>query len=231
MHGYLTRSGLDQVVSRLGISQGRAVDKGQLSGFARCQGGAWTIQISGDDASQRQLFTLAHELGHIRLRGQTDRPMHRMDEEGWANRFAAALLMPEDLLIADYGDSSPSLAAAIMLAQRAAVSMSASFLRLREVLGWKFGLLVFQLRDDRWLISSSIGMNRAALMVIKTAPTLSARLEYQSRKPTLTTLPFVFDGSPSEVETEVFGTSRFRWAMVPTWLGAAPDNLRSPRGH
>jgi Zn-dependent peptidase ImmA (M78 family) len=63
-----------------------------------------TIAVNTSESPRRQHFTLAHELGHVRLHeGQTfvdyrsaiDAPSN--DKEREANRFASELLMPSDL--------------------------------------------------------------------------------------------------------------------------------------
>jgi Zn-dependent peptidase ImmA (M78 family) len=70
------------------------------------------IYLNASDSRQRRRFTCAHELGHyVRRAGSPDRGewgyLDRRDslssrgtdpEEIWANGFAAALLMPEDLV-------------------------------------------------------------------------------------------------------------------------------------
>lgn len=64
------------------------------------------IFINRDDAPQRQLFTVAHEIGHITLHGvdedYIDYRASDLDEtskgkEFEANQFAAELLMPEEI--------------------------------------------------------------------------------------------------------------------------------------
>jgi len=70
-----------------------------------------TILVNDQDAKVRQRFTIAHELGHYFLHikeRDTDEPIisFRSDNsprEREANSFAAALLVPEDLLREEYG--------------------------------------------------------------------------------------------------------------------------------
>jgi predicted transcriptional regulator len=74
--------------------------------------GGWTILVNSTHSSVRQRFTLAHELGHLRLHGyktaHADRTFRFRDarssegsaiEEIQANQFAAELLMPRDLVL------------------------------------------------------------------------------------------------------------------------------------
>jgi len=82
-------------------------------------GKAWAIVVNRNHAKTRQLFTLAHELGHLLLHGYTTPHADRgyklryrnsksaggnVLEEIEANQFAAELLMPEDLLLARVAD-------------------------------------------------------------------------------------------------------------------------------
>lgn len=91
----------------------------------------WAIIYNADHAEVRQRFTVAHELGHLRLHGFTAphadrgfkvrfRASHSRDknvyEEVEANTFAAELLMPIDHVLRaavklrlDYGDPDPKV--------------------------------------------------------------------------------------------------------------------------
>ncbi len=103
-----------------------AIDEGALiarnhysgyeSGFALRDGERWIIGVNTATSPRRQRFTIAHELGHLLLhKGKpliTDYSMlinNRDDksslgtdrEEVEANGFAAAILMPRDLIVAE----------------------------------------------------------------------------------------------------------------------------------
>lgn len=71
------------------------------------------IYLNGSDSPNRQRFSCAHELGHYVKRTSADGSAEEMEyvdfrnpisatgqdpEEIWANRFAAALLMPRELV-------------------------------------------------------------------------------------------------------------------------------------
>lgn len=104
-----------------------------LSGMLIREGNSLTIGLNSRQAPQRQRFTLAHELGHLRLhRGRplivdslvrvnmrdsasataTDR------EEIEANRFAASLLMPEHMVRAAVASATADRQMAPMALQR-----------------------------------------------------------------------------------------------------------------
>jgi Zn-dependent peptidase ImmA (M78 family) len=86
-----------------------------LSGFAYQKDGTRFIGVNRAEGSERQRFTLAHELGHLFLHRDESlrydqglmmlRNSHSSDgtdiKEIEANRFAAELLMPEEALRTD----------------------------------------------------------------------------------------------------------------------------------
>jgi Zn-dependent peptidase ImmA (M78 family) len=90
--------------------------QGHESGFAlRENGGRWIIGVNTATSPRRQRFTVAHELGHLLLHEGTlitdysiylDKRDERSSlgtdkQEIEANRFAAELLMPQKLLVAE----------------------------------------------------------------------------------------------------------------------------------
>lgn len=123
-----------------------------LSGFAFQKLGAKYIGVNSKDGEQRQRFTIAHELGHIFLHKHNPvnydqgiimlRDSHSSEgndrREIEANRFAAELLMPEDLIRQDisklggielFMDDTENKTT-IKLAQKYNVSISAMNFRL-----------------------------------------------------------------------------------------------------
>jgi Zn-dependent peptidase ImmA (M78 family) len=104
---------LDLVFSHLGlIAQARAL--ADASGVLVVEGGRGVIGYNAMHSSVRQRFTMAHEIGHYVLHVKDkqphlfiDRSVYRRDDESStgsdhqeveANKFAAALLMPADLV-------------------------------------------------------------------------------------------------------------------------------------
>lgn len=92
-----------------------------VSGILYRDGTKAVIAVNATHATTRQRFTIAHEIGHLRL--HEGRPMFvdrsvRVDrrdataslgvdpQEIEANTFAAALLMPEDMIFAAVTESS-----------------------------------------------------------------------------------------------------------------------------
>ena len=89
----------------------------------------------------RKRFTLAHEIGHFVLPGQPEvsSPCKQQRIENWdadlyrpeleANRFAAEILMPRELM-AEFVQSEPSLESIRSIAQLCGTSLTASAVRL-----------------------------------------------------------------------------------------------------
>lgn len=120
---------------------GAPQDAGGLSGMLLCRP-LMTIYVNGREARRspgRARFTVAHELGHWYLHAENadDENFQRFcrdpdlraerHQEGEANRFAAGLLMPEELLRELAAASHFNLA---LLGKRFDVSVPAMRLRL-----------------------------------------------------------------------------------------------------
>ncbi len=97
-----------EIAERMGIKLRYYVPKGNLveaSGFFDIK--SQTIYVNSEDAPHRQLFTVAHELGHFLLNhAQEDygvllrlaTPIDKDPFEQEANAFAANLLVPQHML-------------------------------------------------------------------------------------------------------------------------------------
>lgn len=115
-----------------------------LSGKYAVEDGVPTIRYSPSEPKVRQRFTIAHELGHHALghpASYRDPAAHFSSttfdpSETAANRFAAALLMPKDILLFKIGQmSNPGI---VDLADAFGVSQVAMHYRLKN-LGWLDG--------------------------------------------------------------------------------------------
>jgi Zn-dependent peptidase ImmA (M78 family) len=136
-----------QIAAKLGLqvvftefkSNGEPIDT--VSGFLRADDR--TIYVFDRDNARRQLFTIAHEIGHFVMHSEWAKnstykvllrerfEVHTDPIEREANEFAANLLMPEQMLSKYYKLTSN----VDQLADVFAVSKAAMQRRVREVFG------------------------------------------------------------------------------------------------
>ena len=110
----------------------------EISGAIRKDGTNYIIFVNGQDIATRTRFTIAHELGHYFLH-MKDSPCEvitsfRMDQsfiETQANKFAAELLMPEDMVRAEH--SKMVIPVSDSLAKKFNVSKKAMRIRLENL--------------------------------------------------------------------------------------------------
>jgi len=90
------------------------------------------IVISKIWSGVRQRFTLAHELGHLILKGRLGLDL---DEERASNRFAGAFLLPQKALIDRLGNKRKSIEIAelALLKEEFGVSMQVGFIRANQL--------------------------------------------------------------------------------------------------
>jgi Zn-dependent peptidase ImmA (M78 family) len=117
---------LDVLAHRLGLRVQPAILSDDISGVLVLDGNMGTIGVNSSHAPVRQRFTIAHEIGHYELHRTSSRlfidkayPAFLRSEasssgedrqEVQANQFAAALLMPADLVRAEARKSGFDLA-------------------------------------------------------------------------------------------------------------------------
>lgn len=87
------------------------------------------IAVNANDCSERQRFTLAHELGHLVLE-----PTDALDGEKVAHRFAGAMLMPAEAIWREIGK------------HRTQISLGELF-RLKSVFGVSVQALTYRCKD------------------------------------------------------------------------------------
>ena len=143
---------VDRVANHLGIAIEQADLGKDCSGVLIRQRGRAVIGVNRRDFRTRQRFTVAHEIGHFVLHEQqayvdSEYAMNFRDlesgsgsktEEIEANRFAAALLMPESLVKKEFNARRFDLAGdddeLRLLAEKFGVSAQAMAIRLSFVL-------------------------------------------------------------------------------------------------
>jgi Zn-dependent peptidase ImmA (M78 family) len=111
---------LEDIFTHLGITVVRNNLGEGVSGILIIENGKGTIGFNPADAKTRQRFTMAHELGHfvlhrqlesevfidrdfiVKYRSEKDYTVLEARQEQEANIFAAALLMPKDMLKSEF---------------------------------------------------------------------------------------------------------------------------------
>lgn len=100
---------VDVLARVVGADVRRRPNSPDISGLLYRQGDELIIGVNADDSPARQRFTIAHEIGHLKLHksgffvdrayraSRTDLPSDAA-EERQANWFAAELLMPENMI-------------------------------------------------------------------------------------------------------------------------------------
>ena len=123
---------------KIGNNTHRRLDPEEFRGFALSDDLAPLVFINGADTKGAQMFTLAHELGHIWL-GESalsdvdpvSSPAHEV--EGWCNRVAAELLVPRASLIERYRENEEPQNQLNRLAREFKVSKLVVLRRLHDV--------------------------------------------------------------------------------------------------
>ena len=125
----------------------READLFDISGTLRRENDHWRIYINRQDSSTRQLFTLAHELGHYFLHKESRTEfidgsfvLNREEttkyelEELEANEFAGNLIMQEDAIVKRIGkEQRVNVKHVEDLATEFGVSLPAMAVRLRNI--------------------------------------------------------------------------------------------------
>jgi hypothetical protein len=123
------------------------------------------VCLSLDAGLARGRFTLAHELGHVLLRGayttapdptRARRAFH--SEETFCDALAGGLLMPRSWVSKRFEGAPRGFATIQSLARAAGVSLSAAIVRLREVHGWQRTLLQWRAKHGSWVYDAEAGM-------------------------------------------------------------------------
>lgn len=121
-------------------------DMYDMSGALKRESGSWKIYINRQDSSTRQIFTLAHELGHFFLHREEDEEfvdgdfvMNRDEDAKYrrtemeANEFAGCMVMPEETIRRRLGERIPDDETVVDLASQFQVSPLAMAIRLRSI--------------------------------------------------------------------------------------------------
>jgi transcriptional regulator with XRE-family HTH domain/plasmid maintenance system antidote protein VapI len=132
--------GLDPIANLTELLEERGLRVGMLSGFEAFDGCTFEVEIGSHRQpvlmyaegcpGDRQRFSIAHELGHLMLRVESD-----LDEEKVANRFAGAFLAPKPSVLREITElgNMLTLSELMRLKQKYGMSMQAWIHRLREL--------------------------------------------------------------------------------------------------
>ncbi len=116
----------------------RPLDPAEFCGFALCDPYAPLIFINGKNSKSAQLFTLAHELGHIWLGKSALSNTEKLpkkgsrDEEVWCNAVAAEFLVPMETFRSMLRQDEPLAEAMTRLARTFNVTTSVILRRLLD---------------------------------------------------------------------------------------------------
>jgi IrrE N-terminal-like domain len=201
---------LAAVAEALGVSRIEVMPMTE-EGRLEQRGGRASIWLRADAPIQRRRFTLAHELGHLVLADpDRDFTAHRMwsspdREERFCDAFAASLLLPRGWIFAELSGKPENLTTLRELANATSASMSASLVRLRELLHWRCSLLYWRQADGQWALLYSAGVPRTIHNRVTSAPATRDAIGEIARRRTseVTTIPLMIGGVQQRVRAEV----------------------------
>lgn len=136
---------VSKVAADLGLIVKRSTLSAGISGEIRESDGQYVIKVNRHDSKTRQRFTVAHEIGHFLLHkdrigdGIVDDILYRSSLsdslEAQANRIAADILMPADLLNKSLSNASDLKNNALYehVAKEADISSTALKIRLGKI--------------------------------------------------------------------------------------------------
>lgn len=204
-------------------------------------GGSVRIEVAHDVSPQRQRFTIAHELGHLLLTDAEDamisyraRPRSADHVERFCDAFAAALLLPAPWTRARAGRPPFALADLCAAASEADVSLTATFHRVVDVLGWDTMLVRFERRSRGWSIAAVYRppkwLRRRLEAGARTTSVLDRLVRARAGEVTAG-LPLVVDGRTAVVSAQLRVRRDDVLAMVsPSAVAAAARHLEVPVG-
>lgn len=201
---------LAAVANALGVKRIEVIPMAE-EGRLEQRAGQASVWLRAGAPAHRRRFTLAHELGHLVLADpHRDFTAHRMwsspdREERFCDAFAASLLLPRDWVLAQFSERAENLMTVRDLANATGASMSASLVRLREVLHWRFSLLYWRQTDGQWALLYCAGVPRRIHNRVASAPaTREVVAEIARRRPNnATTIPLLIGGVERSVQAEV----------------------------
>lgn len=170
------------------------------------------LTLRPDLTQGRRHFTLSHEIAHLLLEDQDTeftayRSITSQDElERACDDIAAALLLPAGWLQTRYAHRVRNLSTLRHVAHETQSSLSASVVRLNEVLGWRRSLLRWRKHSNGWRLAGTAGVPAGIHGRIQSSCdtgdvlTRAARLSSRDRN---THVPLLLDGRPVNVPVQI----------------------------
>ena len=138
--------------SIVGNTTSRRLSVGEFRGFTIEEGSYVLVFVNTADAKPAQLFSLAHELGHVVLgrTGISDHSEHA-DVERWCNRFAAAVIAPVEAVESAFTSREEAMnAAGLYGAHSADQHESGGAPPFRTVVRSRVGSRFFEMVTHAW---------------------------------------------------------------------------------
>jgi hypothetical protein len=141
------------------------------------------VVINSEEPLARRRFTFAHEAAHWLLHGPVlDEELKSLlrrsydSEEYLCDKLAAALLLPLDW-VRGIADQPRDLTSLRTIAAQAEVSLSATLVRLRDVLGWRLTLYQWAKDGHHWVLTGEAGLLPAQQGLLRTTEETELELE------------------------------------------------------
>lgn len=167
-----------------------------------------STQSSTSGLTRRQLFSVAHELGHhvlaVRRNLTHDQQLRHEGIEAWCDAFASCLLIPPGWLRDSLSDKGPSLQGVLDVARTTGTSTSAAVVSLAHNAGWNVALLAWSKRGERWRLSA-ITAPLEVREVLSSAPATSAVIDQiaNTSRPVEVALPLRVSGHVRPLRAQV----------------------------
>jgi IrrE N-terminal-like domain len=141
------------------------------------------VVINSEEPLVRRRFTFAHEAAHWLLHGPIldedlkSRLRRSYDSEEYlCDKLAGALLLPLDWVL-NLADEPRDLTSLRAIASQAEVSLSATLVRLRDVLGWRQTLYQWAKDGSHWVLTGEAGLLPSQQGMLRTTEETELELE------------------------------------------------------
>lgn len=173
---------VERLARRLGVTEIVRVPRLVEDGRLEQMNGHTRVLLASEASVERQRYTIAHEIGHLLLtdpeRDTIARRMQSDDEiERFCDAFAAALLLPREVVYSEYRSRKRKLNTVRHLAHRTGTSLAAATVRLNEVAHWRRALLHWKRGENGWRYRWGAAIPVSLHQRLRSAPSTSATLD------------------------------------------------------